>query len=95
MRYYKGNGIKVPQPKIVSYIQEYRKKIAYRLENWVGFFLSTGTFIRYSRVEHYLAFWQKKEMTGFDVFPLINDACIHDIAFDGCYWWSVLCERRK
>ena len=41
MRYYKGNGIKVPQPKIVSYIQEYRKK------NWVPLGKLGGVFLEY------------------------------------------------
>ena len=49
LRYYRGNGIKVPNPKSWITFNSTAKKIGYRKDFWV-FFQSTGTFVRYSRV---------------------------------------------
>ena len=38
--YYRGNGIKVPQPRILNYLQKYRK------ENWVPHGFLSGFFFR-------------------------------------------------
>ena len=47
---YSTTQIKVPQEKISNSFQQYRKKKRVPQEIWVGFFHSTGTIIRDSRV---------------------------------------------